>query len=171
MLGCAAVWSDFLIRDQLAEMGNASVDTRNAVEATNRLAKAAEASAGIARDTEIRQLRAYLDTHTTGPPELIADQPANVGFIVRNAGRTPAYHITIIAATELRPYPPLQPEFYPVPRPSRLREATINPGRSNNGQATSEMALLKEQIDEIIDGSRFPAVYLGYNIFHRRLQH
>jgi hypothetical protein len=59
-LGCAAVWSDFLIRDQLIEMRKASIDTKNAVEATNRLADAARDQANAAIDTEHRQLRAYV---------------------------------------------------------------------------------------------------------------
>ena len=165
VLGCAAIWSDFLISGQLTEMRNAGEDTKRAIEATNRLANAAEASAGIARDTEIRQLRAYLDTHTTGPPKLVAGQQVTVGFIVRNSGRTPAYSITTIGAIELRPYPPSQPEFYPVLRPAQLREQIINPERSNPAGAHSNVAISQDQIDQIMDGSKVRLYVWGTTFF------
>jgi hypothetical protein len=55
IVGGAAVWSDFLIRDQLIEMRKASVDTKNAVEATDRFAKAMEDSAGTRQTAVPRQ--------------------------------------------------------------------------------------------------------------------
>jgi hypothetical protein len=143
------------MRGQLTEERNASDDTKKAIEASNRIAKAGEDSAGIAKDTEMRQLRAYLGIELVVPPKMIAGQPAKSIWKMRNTGRTPAYKVTGSAEGEIRPYPPPRPNVYRVSTPIALRETVLNPNREDIISINTDFVLSKEQADAIRDGSKF----------------
>jgi MFS superfamily sulfate permease-like transporter len=96
------------IQGQLDEMRKTAIDTKQAIEATNRLATAAENSRDVAVDTERRELRAYLgvdntELHcplclTTDPTKPIEIRPEDilnnmVILYMHNGGRTPAYNV------------------------------------------------------------------------------
>lgn len=63
---------------------------------------AAQAQLNIMRDTEIRQLRAYLAVDHG--PLMITDATAGAEVRIQHAGMTPAYKIRLDAAVEVAPY-------------------------------------------------------------------
>ncbi len=137
------------MRSQLTEMKGAGIDTKNAIRATNRLATAAEISGKIARDTEIQQLRAYIEIGSIAPPQFSENKPATLGVEIKNTGRTPAYKVTPRAIFEVRS------TVYAVPPQDGLIEEVINPDRFSREEFVDHHSLSKEQIDQIIDGSKF----------------
>jgi hypothetical protein len=127
VLGCAAIWSDFLVKD-----------------------------------TGERELRAYLDIESTAPLGLIPNESAIVHLATRNSGRTPAYHITPYAFAEIRSFPEPRFEIYRVPGPGLpLKETVINPNRTYEIEVTTDFALTNEQVNEIVDGSRWRMYVYG----------
>jgi len=66
-----------------------------AVDEAKRQANAAEAQIDVARDTEHRQLRAYL--HISHGPMIVSDNTASAEIRISHSGQTPAYKIKLEA--------------------------------------------------------------------------
>jgi hypothetical protein len=153
------------MRGQLGEMRSGGEDTKRAIEATNRLARAAEQSAQISKDTEIRQLRAYISLELAVPPELIPGQPARSIWRIRNTGRTPAYKVTGTTEADIRPYPPPRPNVYALDTPMVLKEDIINPNRFSTAFIATKKPLSKEEVAAIAEGSSLRFYFWGTIFF------
>jgi hypothetical protein len=119
IMGSAAIWSDFLIKD-----------------------------------TGERQLRAYIEIGSAGPPELTQGNPVEIACEIRNTGLTPAYHVTITGDAEVAPYPPPRLVVYKTIRPAKLTEKIINPHRVGEAETKAGAPLTEKQVADIKDGSK-----------------
>jgi hypothetical protein len=59
----------------------------------------------VARDTEQRQLRAYVSVVPRMAFNFGTDQPLRIQLAMKNFGTTPAYHVEVCAGVEIRPFP------------------------------------------------------------------
>jgi hypothetical protein len=82
------------MRRQLAEMQQAGVDTKKAIDATNRLADAASRQAKTAADTEKRQFRAYVGPVFSGFK--LTTNPVNCGPSAAPSGASKVIGSTIL---------------------------------------------------------------------------
>jgi hypothetical protein len=74
-----------------------------AVAEAKRQANAAETQIDVARDTEHRQLRAYL--HISHGPITVSDNTANAEIRISHSGQTPAYKIKLEADIQVGHFP------------------------------------------------------------------
>src|SRR5260370_24442209 len=61
--------------------------------------------ANIARDTEQRQLRAYMSATAKSVENFNTNKPIVVRLLIKNFGQTPAYHVQICGWGIIIPYP------------------------------------------------------------------
>ena len=81
----------------------AYVASKQAVAEANRQANAAESQIDVARDTEHRQLRAYL--HINHGPITVSDNTASAEVRIAHSGQTPAYKIKLEADIQVGHFP------------------------------------------------------------------
>jgi hypothetical protein len=171
VLGCAAIWSDVLISGQLTEMRNAGEDTRRAVEATNRLADTARDQVNIAKDTEQRQLRAYVFptvsiANVNGDVSKIETTTPKIEMIIKNFGLTPAYEIDIMGLARLYEFPASISIHYE--RVGTRKSVNLAPGATDPAPIAIENVngpLTKDQKLALINKSA--AIYLIGEILYR----
>lgn len=81
----------------------AYVASTQAVAEAQRQTNAAEAQIDVARDTEHRQLRAYL--HISHGPMTVSDSTASAEIRIYHSGQTPAYKIKLVADIQVGHFP------------------------------------------------------------------
>ena len=117
-----------------------------------RQAKAAEDQIAVAKDTEQRQLRAYVfvdHVQTTNiDDDLTIDDPTklqSVTVVFKNSGLTPAYNVKQIASLKFTDFPPNQAVFVhdlrlvSLPLQPSVRRAPISTFLSQNLISPSEL--------------------------------
>jgi hypothetical protein len=117
---------------------NAYIAALNAVAEAKRQADAAEDQVNVAKDTEKRQLRAYIGV--VSPPD---NQRINPFFLpivpivrlnARNFGQTPAYKVTYVARLDIRDHPLPKDTDYTVEAIEGFNPVTIFPGVFDMGE-------------------------------------
>jgi hypothetical protein len=167
----AALLQWAVMSGQLTEMRNAGEDIKRAVEATNRLAKAAEDSAVTARDTEHRQLRAYVfprvSIENVNGDVLKAETVApKIEMHIKNTGFTPAYEISILGGAMLSAFPTIlnfRYERLGIPHKAVLAAGDTDPATLQIVNAGAPVT--KEQKIALVNGRL--AIYLVGEILYR----
>lgn len=150
-----------IMRDQLTEMQNAGGDTKKAIEATNRFADAARDQVNLAKDTEQRQLRAYVH-YRAGEIDLRSQTIYAAGLAVKNWGQTPAYHTLSWINADVREFP-LQSAL-DLQEPEEIW-SDVGPGAEINLSHVTQVALTPDDLAAI--RARTKAIYVWGTVRYR----
>jgi hypothetical protein len=98
-------WKAYIVLTALTVIGVfvSAIFAYGAYVATKRQANAAETQIDVARDTEHRQLRAYL--HINHGPITVSENTASAEIRISHSGQTPAYKIILEADIEVGHFP------------------------------------------------------------------
>ena len=98
-------WKAYITLTALTVIGAfvSAIFAYGAYVATKRQANAAEAQIDVARDTEHRQLRAYL--HINHGPITVSENTASAEIRISHSGQTPAYKIILEADIQVGHFP------------------------------------------------------------------
>lgn len=121
----------------LDEARRATREAQSATAEAHREANAAELQIGVAKDTAMRQLRAYLSAEPDQafPPMIDAARGVRIIITLRNRGQTPAYKVSYQGQAALIGYP-FGGTFAPLGGPAET-PTTIGPG----GQTQMQLEL------------------------------
>jgi hypothetical protein len=109
----------------------------------------------VARDTEHRQLRAYIFVTQAGTTGLSTTKPTEAHVVIRNSGQTPAYDLSIRAGVWLREFPLAGP----LPQQTATARIPLGPGSDYKLEGDIHRQLTDQEIAEVNNGSKAIYVY------------
>jgi hypothetical protein len=115
----------------------------------------------VSRDTEQRQLRAYISIEDFGADGTDSGQPV-FSYKSHNVGLTPAHDVRFFAWIGVLPYP--LPKNFPhddVRENTTVSQTTIGTGVFQRGRKIADAPLTTEQKNAITDGSSFRLYFMG----------
>ena len=107
------------------------------------------------RDTETRQLRAYISIETAGPVENFTETTlAQAKVRIRNSGQTPAYHLISQGTIDFGPYPLSENQTFQLNLPREPPSVVVlNPGAEDGGTIIpAEKPYTATQLASVKDG-------------------